>query len=360
MERKKNYFAGPSVMPVEVLEKLRDQMVEYNGQGLSMIEASHRGGMFEDMYDECLALFKELLGISDEYDVYFLGGGATLQFTMIPMNFLRPGTVADYIRSGTWSNKAADDAAKLGNVNYYYDGKANKYTSLPDPKSVKPSKDSSYLYLCSNETIGGIEWQDWPDTGSVPLIADMSSDIFSRPVPVDKFSMIYGGVQKNLGPAGATFIIMKKSMLERQNTNLTAYMDYSLHSKDKGLYNTPPVFSIWAVKLVLEWIKANGGAVGMQKRADQKSKLIYDVIDSSSFFHSPVDPAFRSKMNLVFRLPSEELEEKFLGEAKKLGMLGLKGHRSVGGLRASLYNALPVEDAVALAQLMKDFERKNG
>ncbi|SMP48216.1 phosphoserine aminotransferase apoenzyme [Sphaerochaeta associata] len=360
MERKKNYFAGPSVMPVEVLEKLRDQMVEYNGQGLSMIEASHRGGMFEDMYDECLALFKELLGISDEYDVYFLGGGATLQFTMIPMNFLRPGTVADYIRSGTWANKAADDAALLGNVHYYYDGKANKYTTLPDAKTVKPSKDSSYLYLCSNETIGGIEWQDWPDTGSVPLIADMSSDIFSRPVPVDKFSMIYGGVQKNLGPAGATFIIMKKSMLERQNSNLTAYMDYSLHSKEKGLYNTPPVFSIWAVKLVLEWIKANGGTAGMQQRAIEKSKLIYDVIDSSSFFHSPVDPAFRSKMNLVFRLPSEELEEKFLGEAKKQGMLGLKGHRSVGGLRASLYNALPVEDVVALAQFMKEFERKNG
>ena len=360
MERKKNYFAGPSVMPVEVLEKLRDQMVEYNNQGLSMIEASHRGGMFEDMYDECLALFKELLGISDEYDVYFLGGGATLQFTMIPMNFLRPGTVADYIRSGTWSNKAADDAEKLGKVNYYYDGKANKYTSLPDAKSVKPSKDSSYLYLCSNETIGGIEWQDWPDTGSVPLIADMSSDIFSRPVPVDKFSMIYGGVQKNLGPAGATFIIMKKSMLERQNSNLTAYMDYSLHSKEKGLYNTPPVFSIWAVKLMLEWIKANGGTLGMQKRAAEKSKMIYDVIDSSSFFRSPVDPAFRSKMNLVFRLPTEELEEQFLGEAKKHAMLGLKGHRSVGGLRASLYNALPVEDVVALAQFMKEFERKNG
>lgn len=360
MERKKNYFAGPSVMPVEVLEKLRDQMVEYNNQGLSMIEASHRGGMFEDMYDDCLALFKELLGISDEYDVYFLGGGATLQFTMIPMNFLRPGTVADYIRSGTWSNKAADDAEKLGKVHYYYDGKANKYTSLPDAKSVKPSKDSSYLYLCSNETIGGIEWQDWPDTGSVPLIADMSSDIFSRPVPVDKFDMIYGGVQKNLGPAGATFIIMKKSLLEKQNSNLTAYMDYSLHSKEKGLYNTPPVFTIWTVKLMLEWIKSNGGTLGMQKRALEKSKLIYDVIDSSSFFRSPVDPTFRSKMNLVFRLPSEELEEQFLGESKKHGMLGLKGHRSVGGLRASLYNALPVEDVVALAQFMKEFERKNG
>ncbi|WP_332447848.1 3-phosphoserine/phosphohydroxythreonine transaminase [Sphaerochaeta sp.] len=360
MERKKNYFAGPSVMPVEVLEQLRDQMVEYNNQGLSMVEASHRGGMFEDMYDECLALFRELLGISDDYDVYFLGGGATLQFTMIPMNFLRPGTVADYIRSGTWSNKAADDAEKLGAVKYYYDGKANKYTSLPDAKLVKPSENSSYLYLCSNETIGGIEWQDWPDTGSVPLIADMSSDIFSRPVPVDKFDMIYGGVQKNLGPAGATFIIMKKSLLEKQNTNLTAYMDYKLHSKEKGLYNTPPVFSIWAVKLVLEWIKANGGTEGMLKRAVEKSNLLYDVIDSSSFFRSPVDPAFRSRMNIVFRLPSEELEEKFVNESKKQGMLGLKGHRSVGGLRASLYNALPVDDVTALAQFMKDFERKNG
>ncbi|NCC12080.1 MAG: 3-phosphoserine/phosphohydroxythreonine transaminase [Spirochaetia bacterium] len=360
MERKKNYFAGPSVMPVEVLEQLRDQMVEYNNQGLSMIEASHRGGMFESMYDECLGLFRELLGISDEYDVYFLGGGATLQFTMIPMNFLRPGTVADYIRSGTWANKAADDAAKLGQVNYYYDGKANKYTSLPDAKTVKPSANSSYLYLCSNETIGGIEWQDFPDTGSVPLIGDMSSDIFSRPVDVNKFDMIYGGVQKNLGPAGATFIIMKKSMLEKQNTNLTAYMDYSLHAKEKGLYNTPPVFSIWAVKLVLEWIKKNGGTEGMQKRAIEKSGILYKTIDSSPFFRSPVDPTFRSKMNIVFRLPSEELEAKFVDEAKKLGMLGLKGHRSVGGLRASLYNALPVEDVVALAEFMKEFERKNG
>lgn len=360
MERKKNYFAGPSVMPVEVLEQLRDQMVEYNNQGLSMIEASHRGGMFESMYDECLALFRELLGISDEYDVYFLGGGATLQFTMIPMNFLRPGTVADYIRSGTWANKAADDAEKLGKVNYYYDGKANKYTSLPDAKQVKPSANSSYLYLCSNETIGGIEWQDFPDTGSVPLIGDMSSDIFSRPVDVNKFDMIYGGVQKNLGPAGATFIIMKKSLLEKQNSNLTAYMDYKLHSKEKGLYNTPPVFSIWAVKLVLEWIKKNGGTEGMQKRAVEKSGILYKTIDSSPFFKSPVDPTFRSKMNIVFRLPNEELEEQFVNEAKKQGMLGLKGHRSVGGLRASLYNALPTEDVIALAEFMKEFERKNG
>ncbi|MDT4761750.1 3-phosphoserine/phosphohydroxythreonine transaminase [Sphaerochaeta sp. PS] len=360
MERKKNFFAGPSVLPVEVLEQMRDQMVEYNNQGISMVEASHRGGLFEDMYDECVALFKELLNVPEEYELYFLGGGATLQFAMIPMNFLRPNTVADYIKSGTWANKAAEDAELFGKVNYYYDGTANKFSSLPKASEVHPSANSSYLYLCSNETIGGIEWQDFPDTGDVPLIGDMSSDILSRPVPVEKFSMIYGGVQKNLGPAGATFIIMKKSLLEKQNPKLPAYMDYSKHSKEKGLYNTPPVFSIWGVKLVLDWIKKNGGAVGMQKRATEKSAILYDLIDSSSFFRSPVDPAYRSKMNIVFRLPNEDLEKQFVTEATKQGMLGLKGHRSVGGLRASVYNALPKEDVLYLAQFMKEFERKNG
>ncbi|HIS13852.1 MAG TPA: 3-phosphoserine/phosphohydroxythreonine transaminase [Candidatus Ornithospirochaeta stercorigallinarum] len=359
--RKKNFFAGPSVLPVEVLEQLRDQVVDYNGEGLSMIEASHRGGMFENMYDECLATLRRLLNIPDDYDVYFLGGGATLQFTMIPMNFLLPGKVADYAKTGSWANKAASDAAKIGKVNAFFDDKEGNYTTLPDPKSIKPSEDSAYLYLCSNETIGGIEWQEFPDTGDVPLIADMSSDILSRPVDVSKFSMIYGGVQKNLGPAGATLIIMKHSMLDRRNENLTAYMDYGLHAKNKGLYNTPPVFSIWAVKLVLDWVEKNGGAEGMLKRAKEKSALIYDVIDSSSsFYRSPVDKRYRSRMNIVFRLPSEDLEKKFVEESTKEGMLGLKGHRSVGGLRASLYNALPYEDVVALRDFMVEFERKNG
>jgi phosphoserine aminotransferase len=360
MERKMNFFAGPSVLPVEVLETMQKEIFDYQGQGLSIIEASHRGALFSEMYEECLSLLRELMHIPEDYDVYFLGGGATLQFTMIPTNFLRPGTVADYIKSGSWSNKAAADAAKLGSVNYYYDGTADGFVSLPDPATVKPSKDSSYLYLCSNETIGGIEWQDFPETGSVPMIADMSSDILSRPVPVERFSMIYGGVQKNLGPAGATVVIMKKSLLERQNPNLTAYMDYKIHSKGKGLYNTPPVFSIWGVKLVLDWIKKNGGAEGMAARAAEKSSLVYDVIDGSDFFRSPVDKRYRSRMNIVFRLPDEELEKKFVSEAQAAGMLGLKGHRSVGGLRASVYNACPKEDVVALTQFMKEFERKNG
>lgn len=361
MSRKKNFFAGPSVMPVEVLQQLHEDLLDYQGSGLSMIEASHRGQPFEDMYHECLSLLRELMGISDQYDVFFLGGGATLQFAMIPMNFLRPGTCADYIKSGTWANKAASDAKKLGKVNIYFDGTEGNFTSLPDSAAVKPSADSSYLYLCSNETIGGIEWQAWPDTGSTPLIADMSSDLLSRPVPVDNFAMIYGGVQKNLGPAGATLVILRKDMLERQNQNLPAYLDYRLHAGEEGLYNTPPVFSVWAVKLVLEWIKRNGGAEGMAKRSALKSSMIYDAIDASGgFYRSPVDARFRSKMNIVFRLGSEELEKKFLAEAKGQGMLGLKGHRSVGGLRASLYNALPVEDVQALADLMKEFQRVNG
>ncbi len=265
MSRKKNFFAGPSVLPLEVLDQLHEDLLDYKGYGVSMIEASHRGQPFEGMYNETLALLRELMNIPEDYEVFFLGGGATLQFSMIPMNFLAPHTVADYIKSGTWANKATEDAAKIGDVNIYYDGTDTKFSSLPDPKSVHPSENSSYLYLCSNETIGGIEWKDWPETGSVPLIADMSSDLLSRPVPVEKFSMIYGGVQKNLGPAGATLVILKKDMLERQNKNLTAYLDYKLHVKGEGLYNTPPVFSIWGVKLVLEWIKRNGGAEGMAK-----------------------------------------------------------------------------------------------
>ena len=361
MSRKKNFFAGPSVLPVEVLEQLHEDFLDYKGYGLSMIEASHRGQPFETMYQETLSLIRSLMNIPDDYEVFFLGGGATLQFSMIPINFLRPGTVADYIKSGTWSNKAAADAAKIGKVNLYYDGTANGFSSLPDAASVSPSENSSYLYLCSNETIGGIEWQSWPETGSVPLIADMSSDLLSRPVPVEKFSMIYGGIQKNLGPAGATLIILKKDMLEKQNSNLTSYFDYSLHAKAEGLFNTPPVFSIWAVKLVLEWIQKNGGAEGMAQRAALKSSILYDVIDGSDgFFRSPVDKAYRSKMNIVFRMGSDELEKKFLAESVENGMLGLKGHRSVGGLRASIYNSLPVEDVQSLADMMKEFQRVNG
>ncbi len=360
-ERKLNFFAGPSVLPVEVLDVLQDQIADYQGNGFSMIEASHRGAAFDDMYNECLGLFRELLGIPENYSVFFLGGGATLQFSMIPMNFLGAGQVADYARTGAWSNKACDDAKKIGDVNVYFDGKPSNFSTLPDPATVKPSENSAYLYLCSNETIGGIEWQAWPETGDVPLIADMSSDILSRPVPVEKFAMIYGGVQKNLGPAGATFVILRNDMLERSPETLTAYLNYNTHAPSNGLYNTPPVFSIWGVKLVLEWIKANGGAEGMAARAARKAGLLYGAIDGlGDTFYSPVDANYRSKMNVVFRLKSEELEKQFLKEAAAQGMLGLKGHRSVGGCRASIYNSLPEEDVATLVDFMTEFAKKNG
>ena len=362
MARKKIFFAGPCVLPMEVLEEMRDNIVDYHGNGVSMIETSHRGGMFEEMYNECLGSIRQLYHIPEDYEVFFLGGGATLQFTMIPNAFLKPGTVADYLKSGTWSNKAVEDAEKIGKVNLYFDGTDSKFTTLPDPKSVRPSSpESSYLYLCANETIGGIEWQSFPDYQEpVPMICDMSSDFFSRPVPVERFAMIYGGVQKNLGPAGAVQVIIKKSLLERQRPGLTAYMDYALHAKKEGLYNTPPVFSIWGVKLMMDWIKKNGGVEQMEKNAIEKSSMVYDVIDSSDFFRSPVDKRFRSRMNVVFRLPSEDLEKKFVSEATAAGFLGLKGHRSVGGLRASLYNACPKQDVIDLCGFMKEFERKNG
>ena len=368
MERKKNYFAGPCVLPLEVLEEVKDEIVDYKGNGLSMIEASHRGGMFEEMYDDCLSLVREIYSVPSDYDVYFLGGGATLQFTMIPYNFLMKGKVANYSRTGTWSNKACDDAQLLskelsfGKVTTYYDGSYNNFTSLPDPESVVPSDNAAYLYLCANETIHGLEWKDYPDTKDVPLIADMSSNFFSQPVPIEKFSMIYGGVQKNLGPAGATLVIMKKSMLDRRRKNVPAYLNYALHSKEKGLYNTPPVFSIWVVKLVLEWIKKNGGVEGMYERSLRTSGMIYDAIDySDGFYTSPVDKKYRSRMNICFRIKGNdtELEKKFLEEAKKNGMLGLKGHRSVGGLRASLYNSLPDSDVEFLRDFMEEFKRKN-
>lgn len=356
--RKKNYFAGPSVLPKKVLKEIEKEIYDYQGNGISMIETSHRGPMFDKVYNEALSLFRELLGISDDYSVFFLSGGATLQFAMIPMNFLTKS--ADYCKSGTWSNKATSDAQKLGKVNVFYDGVDNNYTSLPRLEDIKISKDASYVYLCSNETIGGVQWKNFPNTKDIPLIADMSSDIFSREIDVNRFAMIYGGVQKNLAPAGATFVILRKDMLERANKNLPAYLDYSNHIKADGLYNTPSVFSIWVASLSLKWIKENGGVKGMQERAQLKSSMLYNAIDNSDgYYRSPVDLNYRSTMNVPFRLKSEELEKKFLVEASENGMLGLKGHRSVGGIRSSIYNALEVEDVKFLIDFMDDFKKKN-
>jgi phosphoserine aminotransferase len=361
MSRKFNFHAGPSTLPVEVLEELQKNMVDFQGTGLSLIEESHRSANYEAVHNGAVDLFREMFSVPANYRILFLGGGGTLQFAMVPMNFLPRGKTAEYVSTGTWSKKAIEDAKKLGSVKIVFDGKEGGYTSLPDPASMKVDPESAYLHITSNETIGGLEWKAWPETGNVPLVCDMSSDILSRPVPVEKFGMIYAGAQKNLGPAGTTVVILRDDMLDRIPDTLPAYLNYRNHADNNSLYNTPPVFAIWTIKLVLDHMKRNGGLAAVTERNLVKAGLVYGAIDASGgFYRSPVDARYRSNMNLVFRLPTEELEKKFIDEAKAAGMIGLKGHRSVGGCRASLYNAMTVEGAEALAAFMKEFAAKNG
>ena len=361
MGRKYNFYAGPSTLPVPVLEKLRAEIADTQGQGLSMIEASHRGGMYEAMHNETLELLRDLLAVPKDRRILFLGGGATLQFAMVPMNLLAKGATCDYALSGAWAKKAVSDAKALGAVRLAFDGTAANFTSLPPAGGLKVPQDSAYLHLTANETIGGIQWKEFPDTGGVPLAADMSSDILSRRIPAERFGLIYAGAQKNLGPAGLTVVIIAESLLERSPKGLPAYLSYKTHAEENSLYNTPPVFAVWVTGLVLKGVKEQGGLAAVEKLNREKAALIYQAVDSSGgFYRSPVDKAVRSDMNVVWRLPSEELEKKFVAESEKAGMLGLKGHRSVGGCRASLYNGMPLEGARALASLMKDFAAKNG
>ncbi len=361
MARIFNFSAGPSNLPLPVLEKVRDEFVDYQGKGMSLVEMSHRGKVYEEVHNQAVALFQELLGLPANYKVMFLGGGATLQFGMVPMNFLWGGKTCDFTVTGTWAKKAYADAKQVGNVNVLFDGKADNYMNLPDPKSLKVTPGAAYLHMTSNETIGGVQWQDWPDTGDVPLFCDMSSDFMSRRIPVEKFSLIYAGAQKNVGPAGCAVVILREELLERCPPNIVAYLDYRLHAKENSLYNTPPVFAIWMIKLTMEWLKAQGGLPAAEKLAAERSGIIYGAIERSNGFYScPVPKPARSKMNVVFRLKTEELEAKFLEAAKQRKLEGLKGHRSVGGCRASIYNAMPVEGAKALAQLMDEFAKQNG
>jgi phosphoserine aminotransferase len=360
MTRKFNFYAGPAIIPFPVLEQIEKEMKDYKGIGLSLIETSHRSKEYEEVHNSAMALLKELLKIPNNYQILFLGGGATMQFGMIPLNFLTKEKSCDFTLTGSWAEKAYKDAKKIGKVNVVFDGKSDKYMKLPAAATLKANPDSVYLHMTSNETIGGIEWPDWPDTGKVPIFADMSSDIMSRPLPIEKFGLIYAGAQKNLGPAGVTVVIIRQDLLALCPDTLPAYLNYNTHAKDNSLYNTPPVFSIYALKLVLEWVKNQGGVNAMKALADKRASMLYQVIDESNGYYScPVDKASRSKMNIVWRLPSEEKETKFVDEAKKLGMLGLKGHKSVGGCRASIYNAMPVEGVMALADFMKDFQKKN-
>jgi phosphoserine aminotransferase len=360
MKRIFNFSAGPCTLPLEALQAAQSQLVEFGSTGMSLIEMSHRTKTVEAVHNGALALVKELLAVPDTHQVLFLGGGATGQFSMVPMNLLAGGKSADYTNSGAWAKKAIGDAKQYGKINVTFDDKAGNYSTLPDPAAVKATDGIAYYHLTSNETIGGIQWQQFPTLG-VPLVADMSSDFMSRTIPWDKFGLVYAGAQKNIGPAGVVVVIARKDWLEASPTNIGAYLQYKPHAADNSMHNTPPVFQIWMIQLVLQWLKGKGGLAYAADMAAQRSKLLYDAIAASGgYYKSPVDQKYRSKMNAVWRLPSEVLEDKFVAEAKAAGMDGLKGHRSVGGIRASIYNAMPVEGAKALADFMGEFAKNNG
>jgi phosphoserine aminotransferase len=348
MTRAYNFNPGPSMLPLEVLEETAAELVDFQGRGMSMIEMSHRSKEYDKVH-------------RDGFKVLLLGGGATLQFAMTAMNLLGKGRSCDFTVTGSWAKKALADARRAGAVNVLFDGKEDNYASLPDPAALKVSRDAAYLHMTSNETIGGIQWQAWPETGDVPIVCDMSSDIMSRKIPARKFGIIYAGAQKNLGPAGVTMVIIRSDLLERCSDDLPAYLSYKTHADKDSLYNTPPVFGVYMMAKVLDWVGRSGGLEAMEKLSLERSGMVYDVIDGSGgFYRSPVAGSCRSRMNIVWRLPTEDLEKRFIAEAAGQGMLGLKGHRSVGGCRASMYNAMPVQGAEALARFMKDFSKKNG
>ncbi len=361
MSRIFNFNAGPSTLPLEVLERVRDEFIDFKGKGMSIVEMSHRAAEYDAVHHGAMDLIRELLGLPDNFKVLFIGGGATLQFSMIPLNLLPEGASCDFTVTGTWAKKAYADAKKVGKVNVVFDGESDQYLNLPDPKDLKLDPRAAYLHMTSNETIGGIQWHDLPDTGEVPILCDMSSDFMSRKLPCEKFGLIYAGAQKNAGPAGVAVVIIRDDVLDRCPDDLTAYLSYKIHAAKESLYNTPPVFAIYMVNLVMEWVREQGGLDAMERLADQRSGLIYGAMEKDSgFYRCPVPPHCRSKMNVVFRLPTEELEKKFIASAAAEGMSGLKGHRSVGGCRASIYNAMPIEGARALAEFMGNFAAKNG
>jgi phosphoserine aminotransferase len=356
-----NFSAGPCTLPLPALESAAAELVDYQDTGMSLIEMSHRSKPYDAVHQNAIALVKELLGLPDNYQVLFLGGGATMQFGMIAMNLLHGGKSCDFTLTGAWAKKAYADAKKIGTVNVIYDGKETNYLELPDPATLNVNADAAYLHMTSNETIGGIEWHAFPDTGDVPIVCDMSSDIMSRGIPVEKFGLIYAGAQKNLGPAGMALVIIRDDVLAKCPDDLVAYLSYKLHADKGSLYNTPPVFCIYMLEKVLSWVKEQGGLDAMDKMAAERSDIIYKAIDESDgYYASPVAASCRSRMNIVWRLKSEELEKKFIAESAAQGLSGLKGHRSVGGCRASIYNAMPVAGAQALADFMADFAKKNG
>jgi phosphoserine aminotransferase len=355
-----NFSAGPAILPLPVLEEAQRDLVSLPGVGMSVMEISHRSKAFESIIQMAEADLRRLGRIPDDYKVLFLQGGASLQFSMVPMNLLTEGSITDYLITGDWSKKALKEAKKVGATNVAASTESEGFRRVPAPAEIKFTPGAAYVHMTSNNTIVGTEWRDIPSTTGAPLVCDASSDIFSRPIDVSKFGVIYAGAQKNLGPSGVTVVIIREDLLTRSSDSLPTMLNYRTHAENQSLYNTPPCMGIYILGLVLKWLIEIGGLPAIAKMNDRKAQLLYDELDRTPFWRPHAAKDSRSAMNVTFRLPSEELEKLFVKESTAAGLDGLKGHRSVGGLRASIYNAFPEEGVKALVDFMRAFEKQHG
>lgn len=353
-----NFNAGPSILPKEVFEAASQSILNFNNSGLSILEIGHRTPLFQPVMDEARALVKELMQLDDDHEVLFLHGGATTQFMQVPMNLLRENGMAAYTETGTWANKAIREARLFGHVEIAGSSKEDQYCHIPRQLSVSPT--AAYLHITTNETIAGTQWQELPYDCGVPLVADMSSDIMSRVLDFNKFDIIYAGAQKNMGAAGVNLVVVNKNILGKAERPIPTILDYRNHISEGSMLNTPPVFAIYVVLLTLRWLKTQGGVAAIEKKNDAKAALFYETLDSLPIFKGPVAKDSRSKMNAVFVMDQPDLEKEFLDLCKAAGMIGVKGHRSVGGFRVSMYNALTIESVKVLTDLMKDFATRKG
>lgn len=355
-----NFSAGPATLPSEVLEEARRELVSYRGRGLSVMEMSHRSSAYDEIHRQALAALRRLLGVPESHSVLLLQGGATLQFSMLPMNLLPSGGSADYVLTGSWSQKALAEARKRGSVRVAASGEEGGFRRLPGPDELDLDPAAAYVHLTTNNTICGTQWHELPEAGDAPLALDMSSDVLARPIPWARVGIAYAGAQKNLGPAGVTLVVVRDDLAERAPGDLPAMLDYRVHAGKGSLYNTPPCWAIYVLGLCCRWVEARGGLTGMAAAAERRAEQLYRLLDGGDFYRGTAEPAARSRMNVTFRLPSEELEARFLAAAADRGLIHLKGHRSVGGIRASLYNAMPDAGVDALIEHMNDFRRREG
>jgi len=360
LSRVYNFSAGPAMLPEPVLRQVREELLDWHGSGMSVMEMSHRGKAFRSIAEQAEADLRELLGIPGHYRVLFLQGGASLQFAAVPLNLLREGASADYVVTGSWSKKALAEARRLGRVRVAASTEEGGFTTVPSPEAWELDPGAAYVHYTPNETIQGVEFHWIPETGEVPLVADMSSTLLSRPLDVTRFGLIYAGAQKNIGPAGLTLVIVREDLVGRARPGIPTLLDYATQAEAGSMYNTPPTFAWYVAGLVFRWIREQGGLAAMAERNRRKAAKLYAAIDGSGFYANPVDPAARSWMNVPFTLADPSLDGLFLQEAEAAGLTTLQGHRSVGGMRASLYNAMPEEGVDALVQFMAEFERRHG